>query len=264
MLNACLDELGAKVRGIGIGCTGPVDPITGTIGKVANLPGWEGFGLTDALAEQFGVLTVMENDADAAAIAEHRWGSGKGTTRFVYVTLSTGIGTGFILDGKLYRGTKGSHPELGHHIIDPAGPRCYCGANGCWESLASGLALRDWFLQHATDAVTSDGFNARDVFTLFDRGDALAQQAVQRFTRYVGIGLANLTTMLVPDLIALGGGLTARADTFLPEAERYFRSVCAEVPAHETRVQLAHLRHNTGLAGAAAAWLLRDAENQFR
>lgn len=254
-LTMCLDEIGAPVCGIGIGCTGPIDPRTGIIGKVANLPGWEGYGLTEALAGHFCVNTAMENDADAAALAEHRWGSGKGSDRFVYVTLSTGIGAGIILDGNLYRGRNRSHPELGHHTIEAGGPLCYCGANGCWESLASGLALRDWYLQHTTRQITEEAFGAREIFGLFDCGEPLAQEAVARLSRYVGIGLANLTTLLVPDVIALGGGLTARADVFLPAAERLFRSTCGEVPAQDTEICLAHLHENIGLAGAAAAWL---------
>ena len=95
-----------------------------------------------------GVGAAMENDADAAALAEVLWGAGRDVERFLYLTLSTGIGAGLVLNGKLYRGKGGAHPEVGHHSIDPSGPPCYCGANGCWESLASGLALRDWFLQN--------------------------------------------------------------------------------------------------------------------
>ncbi len=255
-LRACLRETGAYMIGIGIGCTGPVDPLTGTIGRVANLPGWEGYGLTNALATQFAVPVAMENDADAAALAEYRWGCGNGSQRFVYVTLSTGIGAGIILDGKLYRGRNGSHPELGHHTVDPNGPPCYCGANGCWESLASGLGLRSWFLQRAGMQAPESGFGAQEIFALYDQGDPLAREALARLSRYVGIGLANITTMLVPDVIALGGGLTARADAFLPAAEKHFRSTCGEVPEHNTRVELAQLRNTLGLAGAAAVWLL--------
>lgn len=255
-LRACLEETGCQLAGIGIGCTGPVNPLTGTVGKVANLPGWENQNLTEPLAARFGVSVVMENDADAAALAEHRWGSGKGSSRFVYVTLSTGIGAGIILDGTLYRGKNGAHPELGHHIIDTSGPPCYCGANGCWESLASGHAMRDWFLRNRPELKRVRGFSARDIFTLFDQGDSLAQEAIARLSHYIGIGLANLTTILVPDVIALGGGLTERADAFLPAAEKGFRSICGEVPAYDTAVRLAHLRKHVGLAGAGAVWLL--------
>ena len=177
--------------------------------------------------------------------------------RFVYVTLSTGIGAGIILDGKLYRGHNGAHPELGHHTVDASGPPCYCGANGCWESLASGLGLRSWYLQNAKEPITEPGFGAKEIFALYDNGDTLAQAAVTRLSRYVGIGLANIVTMFVPDVIALGGGLTARADVFLPAAEQHFRRTCGEVPAQDTAIKLAFFRKHVGLAGAAAAWLLR-------
>lgn len=95
----------------------------------------------DELQRAFAVPAAMENDADAAALGESAWGAGKGAERFLFITIGTGIGSGIILQGHIYRGANGSHPELGHHVIDPNGPRCSCGSRGCWESLASGPAL---------------------------------------------------------------------------------------------------------------------------
>lgn len=258
-LQECLNASGADLSGIGIGSTGPVDPITGVVGKAALLPGWEGCALVDELSGKFGVGAAMENDADAAAIAEATWGSGRGVDRFLYVTLSTGIGTGLVIDGVVYRGVAGSHPEMGHHTIDPAGPECYCGAHGCWESLASGSAIRSWFLENDSSMrVKQDAFDAKDVFDLYRGGDHVAARAVERLATYVGIGLANLTTILVPEVIAVGGGLIQSADLFLNRAIEVFRARCLEVPSQKVVTTPALLRSNVGLIGAGAVWMQRQ------
>jgi glucokinase len=255
-LTECIQEVGNAPDGIGIGCTGPVDLISGEIGKVGNLPGWQGCRIVEEIRTRVGIRTVMENDADAAALAEARWGSGRGVERFLYITLSTGIGAGFLLGSDVYRGAGGSHPEMGHHAIDPNGPPCYCGARGCWESLASGNALRDWFLENDREKRFSvDTLSARAIFELYTAGDRVAEEAVDRLSYYVGIGIANLTTILVPDVIAIGGGLTRGSALFLDRAVRIFRERCGEVPAERTVVRTAVLEENLDLAGAAAVWL---------
>lgn len=255
-LNICLTQTGASLQGIGIGCTGPVNPLTGVVGKVANLPGWEGCRLMDEMTSRFNVATLVENDADAAVLAEAAWGCGAGVERFLYITISTGIGAGLLLNGGIYRGAGGSHPEMGHHTIDPAGPLCYCGAHGCWESLASGKAIAEWFLDHDPERRFSrHDFSAREVFELFAKGDAVAQSAIERLSLYIGLGLANLTTILVPDMIALGGGIMSGAPAFFEKAVTHFNSICGEVPAHATTVRSAALHHNLDLAGAAAVFI---------
>src|SRR5271166_1836008 len=128
LLRECTEVAGVKLCGIGIGSAGPVDTLTGRLGNVNNLPGWEGGNPVEILSREFGVPAALENDADAAALGELRWGSGKSKSRFLYVTVGTGIGVSAILDGKVYRGIDRCHPEIGHHIIDPVGPQCSCGA----------------------------------------------------------------------------------------------------------------------------------------
>jgi len=249
-LNDCLREAQASISCIGIGCTGPVDPIKGVVGNVANLPGWQGMKLVDELAKRFSVPVAMENDADAAALAEAAWGSGIGIDRFLYVTLSTGIGTGFLINGQVYRGLEGAHPEMGH--------QCYCGASGCWESLASGTAIKDWYIENdLSHRFTAESFSAETMFELYRAGDPLAGKATDRLSYYIGLGLANLTTILVPSLITIGGGLTLSSAIFLDRAVDIFRSRCHEVPAEKTTVRTASLQKDVGLAGAAAVWVRR-------
>src|SRR5580698_8858317 len=131
-------QVGLELTGIGIGSTGPVDPIPGEFGDVDFLPGWRGKNLVNDLAKVFNVTVALENDGDAAALAEAGWGAGRNRSRLIYVTVGTGIGGGMIFDGQLYRGVDGAHPEMGHQVIDPSGPACSCGFHGCWESLAAG------------------------------------------------------------------------------------------------------------------------------
>ncbi len=246
-------ETGDKMRGIGVGCTGPVDPIAGKIGNVAFLPGWEGGSIAQALADRFGVPVVLENDADAAALAESAWGAGKGISRFIYVTVSTGIGGGMVVDGRLYRGAAGAHPEIGHHVIDLHGPACYCGARGCWESLAGGAAMAHWFSENAPDGLAvPEDISAREICA---REDAFSRTAIAREGYYLGIGLANLITLFMPDVIALGGGMMGSYPLFAAKIQETIHSSCGLVPYEKTSVVTAVLGANSGILGAAAAWL---------
>jgi glucokinase len=246
---------GANLAGIGIGCTGPIDPIEGTIGNVEFLPGWEGMNLVGELSQRFQVEVAMENDADAAALAEARWGSGRGKRNFIYVTVGTGIGAGIILDGKLYRGVDGFHPDIGHQVIDASGPACYCGEHGCWEILASGPAMAEWMKASVSTAGPSEReLSAEVICRLAREGDPLAGQAVEREARYLGLGLANLVKIFCPDMIALAGGVMRSADLFLPAIHRIIARTCSLVPYLKARIEPAHLGADVALSGAAEVW----------
>jgi len=254
MLREAARRLHGQFMGIGVACTGPVDPFAGVIGEVGTLPGWQGANLAEELGGEFGVPIAVENDADAAALAEASWGAAKGKRRFIYVTVGTGIGGGIVLSGELYRGVAGAHPELGHQVIDASGPRCYCGACGCWESLASGPAMVAWFNEQRPDGPE---LSAAAICARAERGDALARRAIEREGYYLGLGLANLVTLFTPDIIALGGGVMRSSDLFLERARQVVRQTCTQVPAEKTEIALASLGQDTALAGAARAWLDR-------
>lgn len=259
MLRQCLDAFeGQALAGIGIGCTGPVDPVTGVLGPNNFLVGWEGENLPEALAQRFGVPAVVENDADAAVLAEAAWGVGRGAGSCLYLTVSTGIGGGLVLDGRLYRGVDGAHPEMGHQVIDPAGPACTCGAFGCWEALASGPALAAWYRQQGgrPDA------DARLICQLAEEGDPLAAAAVEREGFYLGIGIANLVSLFTPEVIVLGGGVMESWHMFENAVREAIRSNCRLVPYEKTRLLRAALGLQTGLAGAAQVWLHRFGRNE--
>ena len=173
MLRRCAKESGTQPTAIGIGCTGPVDPLSGALGDVNLLPGWQGRNLVEALSAELGIPAAVENDADAAALGEAAFGSGAGARSFLLVAVGTGIGVGIVLDGRLYRGVGGAHPELGHQVIDPNGPDCTCGARGCWEAFAGGPAMEDWFNRRYPQDSWWDG---RRICAAADAGDPRAQR----------------------------------------------------------------------------------------
>jgi glucokinase len=252
MLQAMLDETGNRLDGIGIGCTGPVYPLTGTVGWVEFLPGWEGADLVTPLENEFGVPTALENDADAAALGEWTWGAGQGSQTFLLVTVGTGIGAGLITGGRLYRGVDGAHPEIGHMVIDPAGPHCFCGARGCWESLASGPSMaRLAQVSHPQGLYRS----AAELCAAALAGEEHARQAVDRTGTYLGLGLANLVTLFTPEVIALGGGLMQALPQFRPGIDAVIDGMCKLVPKEQVRIVPAHFGAQAGLVGAARVGL---------
>lgn len=246
-------QAGTRIAGIGIGCTGPVDPLSGELQDVNTLPGWCGWNPVLQLSEAFGVTAAMENDADAMALGVARWGTGSGKQSLICITVGTGIGAGIVLNGQIYRGANHSHPELGHHIIEPGGPQCTCGACGCWESLAAGPALEQWFSKEATKA-SPGGTTAREICDRARGGDPIAMKAVMREGRYLGAGLANVISMFMPEAIVLGGSVMQSAELFLPLIHETISKNCALVPHKMCEISLASLGPDAGLIGAAQAW----------
>ncbi len=254
MLQEVASDTGESPEGIGIGCTGPVNPRRGTIGQVEFLPGWEGANLVGELSKACRTSVAIENDADAAALGEWAWGAGTGTRKFLLVTVGTGIGGGIILDGKLYRGVNDSHPEIGHHVIDPSGPICFCGARGCWERMASGPAMESWAQSNHPEGKR---LSAHQLCVNANQGDELAQAAVRRTAHYLGIGLANLVTLFAPEMIALGGGLLQSRHLFWPAIQEAIQTNCGLVPHRDVKLVPSKLGALTGLIGAARVWMER-------
>jgi len=246
---------GVEITGIGIGSTGPVDPFTGKFGEVDFLPGWRGQNPAEDLARMFHVQVALENDADAAAMAEAGWGAGKNKSRLIYVTVGTGIGGGIVFDGHLYRGVDGSHPELGHQVIDPSGPLCSCGFRGCWESLAAGPAMVAWLDAKApAEYPHREHLTAKRICELAKKGDVLARQAVEREAYYLGLGVANLINLFTPDVIVLSGSVMKSAILFLDGIRKVICRGCRFVPFEKTELALASLGEDANLIGAARVW----------
>jgi glucokinase len=253
MLGEAAEQADTELSGIGIGSTGWVYPFTGEFGDVDFLPEWKGSNPVNDLAREFGVRVALENDGDAAALGEAAWGAGKGKSRLIYVTVGTGIGGGIILEGRLYRGADKAHPEVGHHVIDASGPQCTCGFRGCWEALATGPALAAWFNAKAQAAdPQARALTAKEIFQCARQGHPLACEAVARETYYLGLGLANLINLFVPERIVLCGSIMRSMR--LEDLRKVIAQGCRFVPFEKTELALASLGDDANLIGAAQVW----------
>ena len=254
MLQRCARRFSVRPAGIGVGCTGPIDPFSGALGEVNLLPGWQGKSLTAVLTAATGLQAVAENDADATALGESAFGVGKGAGSFLLVAVGTGIGGGLIVDGRLYRGAGGAHPEIGHFIVVPQGTPCTCGARGCWEAYASGPALEAWFNQNYPQG---SWWDARQIFAAADAGNPQAREAVERAAHFLGVGISNLITMFCPEVIGLAGGLMERWGDFAAGVQEAIHENCRMVPHARVRLEPARLGGQAGLLGAARVWWSR-------
>src|SRR5437763_14125204 len=258
MLRETAAQSGTEITGIGIGSTGPVDPMRGEFGDVDFLPGWRGKSPVKDLAQIFNLRVALENDGDAAALAEAGWGAGRNRSRLIYVTVGTGIGGGMVFDGKLYRGVDGAHPEVGHHVVDSAGPECSCGFRCCWESLAAGPAMVAWLEAHAPAGyLRRDGITAKKICEWAQQGDEVALQAVEHESYYLGLGLANLINLFTPDAIVLSGSVMKSAQLFLDGIRKVIAQGCRFVPFEKAELRLASLGEDANLIGAARVWQYR-------
>lgn len=230
-----------EVRGIGVSCGGPLDTKTGIVYAPPNLPGWDAVPVRQILQDALGLPVVVENDANATALAEWRFGAGQGARNVVFLTMGTGIGGGLILDGRLYRGTNDLAGEVGHQTILMNGPLCGCGKRGCLEALASGpaiarLARESMMYGRHKRVLTLAGGNpqnitAAHVIVAAKEGDAYACQILEEAGTYMGLGIANLVQILNPERVILGTIAVHAGDLILEP----IRKACAEYAWERSR-----------------------------
>jgi glucokinase len=237
------------LRAIGIGCAGPVDPLAGTIDNPYTLPTWDGVNIVEPLQAEYGVPVALENDADAAAMGEYWLGAGQGGRVMVMITIGTGVGGAVVLEGQIYRGIDGTHPEIGHLGVDPAGPGCYCGMRGCWESLATGPAMAAAACEQMPDR---DPLSITGVTVVADAraGDPVAQAIVARAAQATARGIFTLINLYVPDVVVLGGGVMDAYDLFEP-AIRELVAQNTMAPVDRIAIRKAALGNDAGVLGAA-------------
>lgn len=248
-LNALSESANAELSAVGAAVPGPLDPWRGIVHFSPNL-GWRDFPFAETLRARLGVPVRIDDDANCAALGEQWRGVGQGVRDLLYVIVGTGIGAGFILDGKLYRGARGLAGELGHTTIVPNGPLCMCGNRGCVEALAAGPAIVARYKMLEPDAL--EDFTARQVIAAARARNAHAQQAIREAGEYLGIGLANVTNLLNPEMIALGGGVAMDAGELLLEpALRMVRERAFAAAADSVKLVLGKLGDDAGLIGAA-------------
>jgi glucokinase len=245
LIQATFDYVHASsLLGIGIGATGPVDAVRGVINNPYTLKGWSNVPIVERLNKTFNVPVRLENDADVAALGEYWQGAGREAKRLYAVTVGTGVGTSLIVDGKIYRGVDGSHPEGGHQLIDPNGPKCYCGHRGCWESLISGSAISNL-------AQESKNMDASTIAEAARAGDPAALSIMQKAARDFSLGIVNIISFFVPDVIVLSGGVMKSADLFLPTLEETLKTPNPMVPFDRVHILPAQLGYYAGLYGGA-------------
>jgi len=253
----------ARLAGIGICAPGPLDPRTGVVLNPPNVPCWRNFPLAAEVQRVFHVCAKIDNDANAAALAEAIWGAGVGFRNVFYATLGTGIGTGIIFDQHIYHGRTGSAAEGGHVSIDYNGPRCGCGKRGCIEALCSGpaIALRARARLAETGTVSRmrelaggdlKRLTAEDVAEAFHAGDALAREVLEASADLLAVWLGNVIDLLEPDVAVFGGGVAQLMSEFFPRMQNELpkwsiNSRCCEIP-----LLLAKYGSDAGIAGAAA------------
>jgi glucokinase len=238
-----IEDVG-PVDAAGLGVPGLFEPDTGRIVLFPNLPGpWRGHSLRDPVARGLGVPTALINDARAFVLAEGTVGAGRGSHTLVGLTLGTGIGGGIMIDGHVHLGEFGTGGEVGHQIVVPDGPLCGCGNHGCVEALARADTLAALAGQP-------------DVATVYRRaadGDEACLAAINTVATYVGIGLANVVTLLGPSCIVIGGGIVASGELVLGPIREAMRSHVTLAPADEVAVVAAELGNWAGAIGAALA-----------
>ena len=251
-----------NVLGIGVGAAGISNPARGILITSPNLPGWHNVPLSERIEKEFGIATFLGNDANLAALGELHFGAGKGTRNLIYITVSTGIGGGFIIDSKLYTGACGAAGEVGHMTIDVNGPRCNCGRNGCWEALASGTALAREAKRCIEEGTTTsiltvsggdiEQVTAQTISAAAYQGDSLAKELISQTGYYLGVGLANLVNLFNPELILIGGGLSQMGDMLIEPALKVVRERAFQAASEAVHIDLAKLGGDSGVLGAVA------------
>jgi glucokinase len=264
-----IDELqrmspaGNGIRPIGICAPGPLNPSTGMIINPPNLPAWHKFPLAAEVRRLYpGAVVKIDNDANAAALAEAKWGAGRGYPNVFYATIGTGIGTGIVFDGVVYHGRTGSATEGGHLGIDPRGPLCPCGKRGCIEVLAAGPAIarraREKLCQCPKSVLLemADG-NAQSITSemvakAYWAGDAVAKEVMRETLDLLAYWLGNVVDLLEPDVIVIGGGVSSMLAPFLDEIRGRWIGACLNPYPQDIPLVLAHYKEDAGIAGAAA------------
>ena len=264
LLEEAADEAAPRpVQGVGLALAGPVDPETGVMYAPPHLPSLDGFSLKSYWESKHPWPVYVGNDATLAALGELRFGLGAGAKTLVYLTISTGVGGGVVTDGKLFTGAYGMAGELGHICVDPHGPPCGCGGQGCLEALASGTAIaanavrRLQFGQASALTEMAGGdlsrITSETVFLAASRNDMLAVGVVQEAALALGCGLVTILHSFNPDRIVVGGGVSQEWERLRPIVESY---VDAHVMDHVKKlgftISVSPLGDDAGLLGAAA------------
>jgi glucokinase-like ROK family protein len=269
---ACLSAIDSRLRGvlthlnlsfdevlaIGVGVPGPVVIEKGLVSAPPIMPGWDNFPIQAHLISLWKVPVSLNNDAELGAMGEWAYGAGRGSNHLVYIKVGTGVGSGLLLDGQIYRGATGCAGEIGHITIQENGPLCSCGSYGCLEAFAGGRAIA----RKAREAVLSgrrtqlasiepiEAITARDVAEAARLGDLVAQQIITTAGGYLGIAIGDLVNLFNPSLIVIGGGVAQIGDLLLDPIRRVVRERSLQPAAQAARITAAVLGRRSSSMGA--------------
>lgn len=249
---------GEEVAGIAVAAPGPVNPYQGVILSAPNIPAWVDLPIESLLQERFGVPVAVGNDANLAALGEWKYGAGKGHRNLVYMTVSTGIGGGVILDNRLLLGYRGLAAELGHITVQRNGPRCSCGQRGHLEALASGPAISRWVQGEIAHGVpsslsSSKQITSKQVAEAAKQGDDLSIRALCRAGAFIGRALADLLHMFNPSIVIIGGGVSQSGELLMGSMRSEMKThVMNPHYLENLTLTTAALGDETGLLGALA------------
>ena len=251
----------SQIHSISIAAAGGIDTKKGIVTLSPSLPGWHNIPLVDIVRKNFDTKVYIIHDANASALGELCYGAGKGARNMVYMTVSTGVGGGIIIDGKEYEGASGAAGEIGHMTIDVAGPKCNCGNTGCLEMLASGTAMAREAIRRINagekTSLTSmvsgetDAISAREIGAAASQGDALAGSVIKQAATYLGIGMVNLVNIFNPEMIVVGGGVSNLGEMLLSPARELVKQRAFPISAGAVQIIRAQLGEDSGVIGAA-------------
>lgn len=248
----------SQIMAIGLGVPGPVASEAGMVYAPPIMPGWDGFPIQASLQEKWGLPVALNNDAELGALGEWAFGAGRGENYLAYIKVGTGVGSGLLLNGQIYRGATGSAGEIGHLTIEENGPLCACGNTGCLEAVAGGRAIA----QQAQEAVRkgqrtllatlgpAENLTARDVAAAARRGDLVAQQIITRAGRYLGIAIAGLVNLVNPNVVVVGGGVAQIGDLLLQPIRDTVSRRSLQASARTVKINTAILHRRSSSMGA--------------
>ena len=245
-----------EVKSIAAACPGPLDPINGIIVEPPNIPEWRYFPIQEFLQSTFDIPTAINNDANLAAYGEWTFGAGKGHSNLIYLTISTGIGGGIIIDNKLLSGVAGYAGEVGHMTINPQGPVCSCGKVGHLEAFASGPSIVRWIKSRLEDESLLEHYpvgdlTAKQISEAAESGNELAIAAYERAGKYIGLAIADLLHIFNTSLVIIGGGVSRAGDLlFEPIRKSVHASVISDAYLDNLHILPAALGDDSGILGA--------------
>lgn len=245
-----------EVKSIAAACPGPLDPINGIIVEPPNIPEWRYFPIQEFLQSIFNIPIAINNDANLAAVGEWTFGAGKGHSNLIYLTISTGIGGGIIIDNKLLSGVAGYAGEVGHMTINSQGPVCSCGKDGHLEAIASGPSIVRWIKSRLEDESLREHFpegdlTAKHISEAAESGNELAIAAYERAGKYIGLAIADLLHIFNTSLVIIGGGVSMAGDLLFEPIRKSVRdSVISDAYLDNLQILPAALGDDSGLLGA--------------